>query len=273
MGRGLCAAVTAILGCYGCATGHDASDDAGTRPDDSRLGDAIPPGLDAPATDASAAPSLQLEPEQVWASGQAPVVLGAVAKRMCFLTSVSGSFDEGNEVNVYASAGSWYVAGTGAVRAVARCITWTNGGLTVSASYSWLQGQAAVVMGAEANQVCGLTRMAGQFRGSGEVIRTYVEAATWRLGGNSQQAGVGATAHCLSWPASAGITSLGELAWAQGQAPQNLGSGNRACLMTMVSGSFRGFGERVAIEQQGVWQLTGSSQQAGVAARARCLAY
>jgi hypothetical protein len=269
MGRSVCAAVAAVVGA-GCATGLDASGENDPPGDARRDGT-----LDAPASsgDASLATGLQLEPEVVWSSGQPPLVLGAVPNRMCFLTSVSGSFNEADEVKVYASGASWYVAGSGSVRAAARCITWTGGGLAVSTPYSWLQGQAAVVMGAEADRACGLIRMAGRFRGGGEVIRTSVEAATWRLGGNSQQAGVAATAHCLTWSTSAGISLLGELAWAQGQAPQNLGSGNLACLMTMIAGSFRGFGERVAVEQQGVWQLTGSSQQSGVAARARCFAY
>jgi hypothetical protein len=264
----VCAAAVAVVGA-GCATGVNAS--GNDPPGDARRDDTI----DAPATvgDASLANGLQLEPEVVWTSGEPPIVLGAFTNRMCFLTSVSGSFNDTDEVKVYASGASWYVAGSGSVRAAARCITWTNGGLTVSTPHNWIQGQAAVVMGAEADRACGLIRMAGRFRGGGEVIRTSVEAATWQLDGNSQQEGVAATAHCLTWSTSTSISLFGELAWAQGQAPQNLGSGNRACLMTMIAGAFRGFGERVAVEQQGVWQLTGSSQQSGVAARARCFEY
>ena len=149
-----------------------------------------------------------------------------------------------------------------------------TGGLAVSNAYDWAQGQAPVVMGAEANRLCGLTRMAGQYRGGGEVIRASVEASTWKLGGNSQQSGVATSAQCLSWPASTGISLVGELSWQQGQGPQSLGAGNRVCVLTMVGGSYRGAGEHVEITPQGSdWLLTGSSQQSGVGARSRCLAY
>ncbi len=253
--------------CAGCASAQNANVDA--RPDQP-----VDPLVDAsPAIDAPVQIGLQLEPEVTW-QGPSPLSLGDVGNRMCFLTGAGGAFNANAEVKVYASGTTWYVAGSGSVRAAARCITWMNGGVAVSNVYDWAQGQPPVVMGAEANRLCGLTRMAGQFRGGGEVIRASVDAATWKLGGNSQQTGVAASAQCLTWPVSAGISSLGELAWEQGQGPQSLGSGNRACVLTMIAGSYRGAAEVVEIKAQGVdWLLTGSSQQSGVAARSRCLAY
>jgi hypothetical protein len=116
--------------------------------------------------------------------------------------------------------------------------------------------------------------MAGQFRGGGEVIRTFVEAATWKLGGGSQQEGIAASAVCLTWPAAASIAFTSETSWEQGGPEQTLGDGNRACLLTTITGSFRGFGERVMIRTEGTsWRLTGDSQQSGVAAVSRCLTW
>lgn len=264
MGVGVFLAAAAV--CGGCASAQNASVDA--MADNAQPVDASRDApIDAPVL------GFHVEPETSW-QGQAPIALGTAGNRICFLTRAGGAFDATNEVKVYLSGATWYIAGSGTVLAAARCITWMNGGLVASSAYDWAQGQSPIAMGPEANRLCGLTRMAGQFRGSGEVIRTFVETATWKLGGDSQQTGVAASAQCLAWPASTALSPLTERSWEQGQAAQDLGTGNRACVLTLISGSFRGFGEQVQITEQGAsWQLTGASQQAGVAARSRCLGY
>jgi hypothetical protein len=129
-------------------------------------------------------------------------------------------------------------------------------------------------MGAATNQLCGLTRMTGRFAGGGESVRVFIDAGTWKLGGSSQQSGVAASARCLTWTSSSNLTYTAETIWAQGQAAQPLGNGNRACVFTLITGHYAGVGESVSIQTQGdAWRLTGSSAQLQVAARARCLSW
>jgi hypothetical protein len=63
-----------------------------------------------------------------------------------------------------------------------------------------------------------------------------------------------------------------EQTWSQGQAPVVLGSSsNRFCYLTSISGKFEGGGESVHVRiNNGQWELTGTSGQVGVSARARC---
>jgi len=211
MSRALLWVLEAAL-CLGCASAQTNQGDDGDPDVDARLGATDAAGADGTApidaavmVDAGAVidgplgSGLALGPEVSWDSPAPPISLGATGNRMCFLTGVAGAFDTSSEMRVYVSGSSWYLAGTGSVRATARCVTWTSNALVLSASFSWSQGQPAVDLGGEANRLCGLTRVAGQFRGGGETVRTSIESASWKLSGTSQQSGVAASASCLSW--------------------------------------------------------------------------
>lgn len=63
-----------------------------------------------------------------------------------------------------------------------------------------------------------------------------------------------------------------EFSWTQGQPPVQMIRVNEGiCYLAFIRGKFEGTGESVSIDSRGdFWFLGGTSQQAGVAARARC---
>jgi hypothetical protein len=63
--------------------------------------------------------------------------------------------------------------------------------------------------------------------------------------------------------------------WKQGQPWTRMSRVSSSwCMLTSVSGNFRGFGERVQIQpMNGYWYLFGDSQQTGVSASAMCVNY
>jgi hypothetical protein len=149
----------------------------------------------------------------------------------------------------------------------------------VSDEFAWSQGQATVHPPFVLDHACFLTRMRGDFDGGGEQIFIRWSGGQWNLGGKSQQEGVAASARCV--PAFALRPNLknGELpfSWAQGRPPTAMGSlGNdEVCFLTMITGHFEGFGERVAVQHPFIgsqdWELTGHSLQEDVAANALCM--
>ncbi len=206
-------------------------------------------------------------PEYSWSQGQPAVPMGGTSGRVCFLTRVTGKFEGGGEVvNVFASGGSWYLGGQSlqaGVGASARCVSVAF----YSGEYSWSQGQVPAFMGSASNRACFLTRVTGKFEGGGEVVHAYTSWDSWYLGGQSLQAGVGASARCVD------LWSSGEYSWGQGQIPVYMGSfADRACFLTRMTGKFEGGGEVVRTYASGDWwYLGGQSLQAGVGASARCL--
>lgn len=206
-------------------------------------------------------------PEYSWSQGQTAVPMGSANGRVCFLTRVTGRFEGGGEVaRTFISGGSWYLGGNSlqsGVGASARCVSVSS----YSGEYHWSQGALPTAMGSANNRACFLTRVTGKFEGGGEVVQTFTSWDTWYLGGNSLQAGVGASARCVN------LAAGGEAHWTQGETPAYLGpSGDRTCFLTRMTGRFKGGGEVVrTYESGGAWFLGGSSLQAGVAASARCL--
>lgn len=73
-------------------------------------------------------------------------------------------------------------------------------------------------------------------------------------------------------PLPAGVQEYG---WYQGDSPVRIMAvGDGICGLTAVGGAFRGTGEYVHLDVvDGYWQLSGASQQQGVAARARCVLF
>ncbi len=143
-------------------------------------------------------------------------------------------------------------------------------------SFKWYQGWAAqpIPMGSTSDRFCFLTEVRGRFKGAGESVRVYQANGSWWLSGSSQQIDVMGGALCIPrnyWGQT--LTVSGEYGWGQGNNPVHLGSDtNRVCYLTRVSGDFEGGGERVEVYRSGgSWWLGGASQQAGVAAGARCV--
>jgi hypothetical protein len=269
-----------VLAVTGCGVVHeapiDARDespiDASSTVDAAAFDDAAP--IDA------APITLAVEGEVAWHSGNPPIALGAADDRACFLSRVAGQFAvSGGEARVYVLDGQWYVGGTApvVVHAWARCVSWDPASTLHgdAVSYEWSQGEPPRDMGAEADRLCGLTRMSGRFEGGGELIHATVSGGRWLLAGNSATSGVAASARCLHWPAGTNVAYSAETIWDQGQGDQLLANGpNHACVMTMVTGAFHGLGEMVMVWSDGTaWVLAGTSGQVGVGGRARCLSW
>jgi hypothetical protein len=161
--------------------------------------------------------------------------------------------------------------------AQARCITVRS----LSAEGTWNQGDAPVNIGSNLD-ACFLTRVAGNFAGSGESVQVLVQAVMNTnaqlytvLEGSSQHTGVSASARCTS-PSQA--PSLIPSIWNQGDATVEMKSIESfpACYLTSVGGAFRGTGEKVEIRAATFnghlhWTLGGTSAQSGVFAFSECM--
>ncbi|QRK08436.1 hypothetical protein JQX13_52460 [Archangium violaceum] len=143
--------------------------------------------------------------------------------------------------------------------------------LNSSGAFDWSQGWVATPMGSSADRVCYLSRMTGNFEGELEYLHAFVSGGSWYLAGSSAQKEVSGSAHCAY--TSSGSYS-GEYSWSQDQSyPTYLGSATgRVCFLTRVAGKFEGAGEWVHVYTSGgSWYLTGSSEQHGLSASARCV--
>jgi hypothetical protein len=277
--------ISLVLGLAGCGRVQSSSPVDAASPATDALLDAASPATDAlvdaaidvPPPDTGPRPTnLAVESEIIWRTGDAPIDAGETANRFCFLTGVTGMFKAPQHAVRVAAVGTrWLVSGDGdAMRSArVRCVTYdAASGIAVSPAFDWTQGSAAVDMGAFANQLCALTRIAGTFNGGGELVHAAGENNRWLLRGTSLAAGVSVSAHCLTFPVETAVAIGGEVNWAQGDPVHDLGpAAHRACVMTLFVGSFLGDAESVAITlAPASWLLGGSSAQQGVAARARC---
>jgi hypothetical protein len=125
-------------------------------------------------------------------------------------------------------------------------------------------------MGTSSGRICFLTRVSGTF-GTNRYVSITNSNGVWWLGGSS--AGVSAQARCRGIFTATPPT---EYSWSQGQNPVLMGSiKGRACFLTRVGGDFEGTSERVEVfsGNSTSWWLGGSSTQAGVHAKARCVIY
>jgi hypothetical protein len=208
-----------------------------------------------------------------WSQGRSPTPMGSSADRLCFLTRVTGELKGGGEsVHAYVSNGSWYLGGASqqiGVAASARCVPlrWNNRSYGYTGAFNWSQGNNSTYLGVDSNRTCFLTRVTGQFQGAGERVEVYRSGGGWWLGGTSQQAGVAASARCLT-----GSSPVGPYHWSQGQAARIMSStSSYACGLTRMTGQFEGGGEYLRVYAvAGSWYLGGASQQAGVAGSAYC---
>lgn len=238
-------------------------------------GDAM---LDAMADAGPVPTGLVVEAAVPWRTGDFPVALGGATGRFCFLQSVAGMLRAtSHEVVVAAVGANWLLSGTAPdANVIARCLTFEPAsGITLTPPVDWTQGQPFVDLGPFGDRICALTRIAGVFNGGGELVHAEATDNRWRLRGTSLASGVSASARCLVFPPATEVAIGGEVNWAQGDATASLAPRDRhACVITLIAGSFLGGGERVTIEASGTgWVLTGSSAQAGVAARARCVGW
>jgi len=146
---------------------------------------------------------------------------------------------------------------------------------------SWSQGQLSQGLGHMSNSVCFLTEVRGRFAGDGEEVGIFgVSPGAWHLGGKSMQTGVGGSARCLTGRPPSSYTQ--PQYWYQGDPALPLGrtvngnfvqaDGSWSCFLTAMRGRFQGFGEEIRTTfSDGVWWLTGKSQQGGVRAGAQCV--
>ncbi|MCK8498945.1 MULTISPECIES: hypothetical protein [Myxococcus] len=224
---------------------------------------------------ASTSAALVASNEFTWSQGNLAKPMGGTDGRSCFLTRVGGDLQGGGErVDIFQSGGSWYLGGASqqtGIHGAARCVE-AEGDTT---EYQWTQSMAyPVYMGTATNRVCYLVGIAGKFNGTGEWVHAYVSGGSWYLNGNSSQSSVRARARCINVsPSGTDPAYTNEVAWYQGSPASYLMAtpSTRACGLTFVRGKFEGSGEYVRIyNDSGYWYLSGSSNQTGVAARARC---
>jgi hypothetical protein len=127
------------------------------------------------------------------AAGQNSVPMTPVASSVCFLTGISGSFDNANGWLSAVGTGelgggttNWYLGSNpqGDRKAFARCL------LGVSPSqrtgpHTWDQGDAALDIGSSSNRICLLTAVQGKYNGNGEQARVRISDGRWILDGTS----------------------------------------------------------------------------------------
>lgn len=63
----------------------------------------------------------------------------------------------------------------------------------------WFQGNGPGTLEPSATSLCLLVRIAGKFRGQGEVVEVVDDGKNWILKGRSKQSGVSAFARCVPW--------------------------------------------------------------------------
>ena len=142
-------------------------------------------------------------------------------------------------------------------------------------NFQWSQGQGHVYMGSYDERFCFLTRVSGNFEGSGESVHVYYSSGNWYLGGTSSQSGVSASATCIPRDYWGQYLQIGpEKIWNSPIYPIDLGSvTNRVCFLTYVSGKFMGAGERVyTYVSNNKWYISGNSGgYYDIAGGARCV--
>lgn len=203
-----------------------------------------------------------------WMAPQEPTPMGPTSDRFCFLNRVRGRFDNnGDAVQVSMRGGHWYLGGRShvdATRAMSRCST-LPAGTSLSGEYEWTAGQRFPKnLGSAAGRVCFLTGVGGRFDDAGDWVRVYVNGGSWYLFGSAGSA----RARCVP----VGSYSA-EYSWEQPQGRDtSMGStSGRTCALTSVGGRFDGLNDYVEIySSAGSWYLSGTTQQAGVFAKARC---
>lgn len=129
----------------------------------------------------------------------------------------------------------------------------------VTGTYTWYQGQPTRQLLPVSDHVCVLTRVGGNFRGSGESVRLYHEGGWWKLGGTSSKDGVHATATCFGKAAftftadGPWISNEQAIGWRTGtkciNRKLNGEPGDAATYLTGLTGDFAGRGEYGFINQ------------------------
>lgn len=136
--------------------------------------------------------------------------------------------------------------------------------VTADQVFMWSQGQPVTSLPPAPANFCYLTNVSGKFRGYGERVRLRVMNGKWELGGASQQIDVTAWARCFA--RSEIKAAPGAVRWASEEisatadnpgsgcvntTPRNAWWGDAVTVLTMVTGAFKGLGERVTIAQSG----------------------
>ena len=134
--------------------------------------------------------------------------------------------------------------------------------------FAWTSRQAPVVMGSTQGRACFLTRVGGAFNSAQDTVEIVAQNGQWVLRGTAAAGGfVEGRAGCV------GAQVTDEVTLQAGQTGIDLQSfSTHACFLTRISGPFQGGAENVQLARSGtVWRFTGTSQQQGTAASARCM--
>ena len=223
-------------------------------------------------------------------------VMWPVSQGVCYLTGMGGAFSgTGENVHLEIDNGYWVLTGASqqnSVSATASCVSWTDLGANGGYGYqTWgassYGGNACSWGGACGSNstmqttkmwngfnFCSLSWISGNF-GNDTDITSWFDGNDWYLRtweGVTQSSAYGQSV-CFGLKIPHYLAQAGTQTWRVGQGPVYLGQADQMmCAIAEVSGTFRGSGEHVQIQNlNGAWYLTGSSMQPNTSARAACL--
>lgn len=261
-------------------------------------GDAGRSGAELEGENLGVAAQALSEPRRWTAASPSTIDLGSATDRFCFLTEVSGNFrGYGEAIEIYVVNGRWVLQGRSQQRqlaATARCVDFAAFQPASDRQVSIPDGWGASAPGVSANllwpaysSVCWLSRLSGALNGDSSRVTVVQEWRDWKIyaaqaafvGVDQGMLGTGMCAYLgdsRRYIPSTNAYGVGAFHWTQSSFRDMRMSAvaNSICMLTRVSGHFRGFGERVEIVPvDGYWTLRGVSQQTGVAASAMCVNY
>jgi hypothetical protein len=251
-------------------------------------------GISTPDDEAVSAPAASgltsYTAEYTWEQGKPSKRMLPSATSVCFLTGIHGKFSStGERVKVSNVHGFWYLTGSShqvGVGATARCFPY-DGSKVVATQVN--ESAAASDLDLGAHRVCALSRVSGEFQGSGDVVEVYQASdGHWFLHTSAASGGLTGGALCLDDVATAalGVSPILEArAGSAVIAATNLTLGQPqpteplkgpACFLTRMTGKFSGPGETVATfpaQVAGAWNfyLRAQGSSPDVAASGVCL--
>jgi hypothetical protein len=188
-----------------------------------------------------------------WTSREAPLPMGSVEGRACFLLRVGGQFDSAEDsVQIVAEDGQWLLTGSAAsggfVEAAAACVS--ASGITEEAR--WEQGQEPIELHDATTHACFLTGVAGRFEGGGEVL-SLIRSGHWYLSGASLQPELAGSARCML------MEAMSEPFGMEFDTPSpvlSLARQDGACYLTVLCGNLGAEGDALETAWNGSgWEL------------------
>lgn len=202
----------------------------------------------------------------------------------CFLSGMRGDFNGAGEgIRIVNDGGYWAIraeSGSGAgVEGAGSCIRVPDKSFyTSERTWTWYQSNPAPLLITPDEPLksgygweCFLTRIAGEFQGSGEDVKVYQSGRNWYVAGSSGKSGVRAEARCVqtSWAngtfqaeATSAAGQYGNFtrmiaaggtnsAWTDSASPKNWPQSPNRCFFRRVTGKFNDVSDGLLIAVDG----------------------